>query len=483
MKKLSAFLISMGRVQRSSVPFVLIGLSLVSSSVLAAPTVSGIEFGAQNELQSGQTLKIIGSGFGAKTQSAPILYDHTDITWENGVENKYQSTFQDMALVKRIDSDPNTIWTKPSLPEEHSTGMLVTKTRETRDGNPGSHYYGRGNVNFLGWPRASGGEKTNFQSSQMYSAFWIKLPYNLSNYYAIPAESNPTSFLTGGPEKYGESFKIEGLESQGRVLAFEKVGALPNGWLFIEPPAGVSVKELVGKRLVGIESGAEVTFPESASLAKFDQYGFLTPRGKYARFWSNPDGTGYRFSLANLGLSGTGENIWSSSFGGLYPIPGKWNLFEIQIDTGASPNVTAWLNGEVYLSSEQSWREAFTSSSISDSAGLTIALLGIDDFMPVPFSVEVDDIYLDKTSQRIMLCNRPDIVSLRTKGGHCELQRPVSWSDRSIEVELVMGSLDVSKPLYFYIFDRDGVSNSKGLEWCNNSDCSYPPAAINLQVN
>lgn len=440
-------------------------LAIVVNSVTAAPTLSGIEAGASEELRPGQTVTISGSGFGVKEQGAPVLFDHVDTTWENGVANRYQSTFDDMTLVKRVNVDPNTIWTKPSLPDEHSTGMLVTNSRQTRDGKPGLHYYGKGNVNFLGWPRASGGEKTNFQSTKMYSAFWIKLPYDLTNYYAIPAERNPSSFLTGGTESYGESIKIEGVDGLGKVIAYEDIGSLPNGWLFIEPPRGISIKDLTGKRIVGVESGSEVVFPESSSLGKFDQYGFLSPRGKYARFWSDPEGTGYRFSLANLGLSGTGAPIWTNRFGSLSPETGKWNLFEIEIDLGEAPTLTAWLNGHVYLASESSWAEALLSSSVNDTAGLTIALLGIDDFMPVPFTVELDDIYLDKSLQRVLLCDKATIEEVRSRGAHCEVQRPVSWSDRKISFDLNLGSFNKEKySAYLYVFDANGDVNVKGWE-------------------
>ena len=480
MNKLPAFLVSTGRAKRWGRFVAAATLSIFASSTAGAPTLSGIESG-EAELKSGQLMYIVGAGFGSKDQSAPILYDQTDVTWENGIANKYQSTFKDMTLVKRVGVDPNTIWTKPSLPKEHSTGMLVTNSRQTRDGALGAHYYGKGNVNFLGWPKASGGEKTAYQSSRMYSAFWIKLPFDLTNYYAIPAEKNPSSFITGGSESYGEEIKIEGVDGLGKVIAYENVGMLPNGWLFIEPPSGVSIKELTGKRIVGLDSGAEVVFPESPSLSKFDQYGFLSPRGKYARFWSDPSGTGYRFSLANLGLAGTGESIWANAFGSLSPKPGKWNLFEVEIDLGSSPSLTAWLNGMVYLASDNEWSEALKSSSVADATGLTIALLGIDDFMPVPFTVELDDIYLDKSLHRVLLCNLPTIEEVRSKGAHCEVQRPITWEDKKISVELKLGSLSQEKDsVYLYVFDSNGDVNAKGWE-LNKVNAPLPPQDFQAQ--
>ncbi|WP_417536814.1 hypothetical protein [Methylophaga sp.] len=480
MNKLPAFLISTGRATRSGRLVSAAGLLMFATFSSGAPTLSGIDSGGA-ELKSGLQISITGAGFGSKDQSAPVLYDQTDVTWENGVVNKYQSTFEDMTLVKRVTVDPNTIWTKPSVPEEHSSGMLVTNSRQTRDGELGSHYYGKGNVNFLGWPKASGGERTAYQSSKMYSAFWIKLPYDLTNYYAIPAEKNPSSFITGGSESYGEEIKIEGVDGLGKVIAYEKVGKVPNGWLFIEPPRGVSIKELTGKRVVGLDSGSEVVFPESSSLSKFDQSGFLSPRGKYARFWSDPSGTGYRFSLANLGLAGTGKSIWANAFGSRSPEPGTWNLFEIEIDLGSNPSLTAWLNGRVYLASDNEWTEALKSSSVDDTTGLTIALLGIDDFMPVPFTVELDDIYLDKSLHRVLLCNLPTIEEVRSKGAHCEVQRPVAWKEREISIELKLGTLSQHKDsVYLYVFDSKGDVNARGWE-LNKVNAPLPPQDFQAQ--
>lgn len=476
-----ASLISKGRAISGASFLMAASLAAITTSVMAAPTLSGIDTGTTSELRSGNSITITGSGFGRKEQGAPVLFDHTDVTWENGVSNKHQSTFNDMTLVKRVNIDPNTIWTKPSLPDEHSTGILVTNSRPTRDGNPGSHYYGKGNVNFLGWPKASGGENTNFESTKMYSAFWIKLPYDLTNYYAIPAERKPSAFATGGRESYGESIKIDGVDGLGRVIAYEDIGSLPNGWLFIEPPRGVSIRDLTGKRIVGLESGAEVVFPESSSLGKFDQYGFLSPRGKYARFWSDPTGRGYRFSLANLGLAGTGSSIWANSFGSLSPEPGSWNLFEIEIDLGANPSLTTWLNGRVYLASDSDWAEALKNSSVDDATGLTIALLGMDDFMPVPFTVELDDIYLDKTLHRVLFCNRSTVEEIRGKGAHCEIQRPVAWDDRRISVEVNLGALSQDKDsVYLYVFDSNGNVNSRGWE-LNKVNAPLPPQDFQAQ--
>jgi hypothetical protein len=444
---------------------VAIGISLTflcSPGANAAPAITSVEF-TKSDTQIYETVRIFGTGFGKKDQAPPVLFDQTNNTWENGVANRHQSTFKDMTIVRRPNLDPNTIWSKPSLPNEQNTGIMVTNSRETRNGLPGSHYYGKGNDNYLGWPMASGGESIKYESETMFSAFWIKMPFDLTNYFAIPADQYPTSFFTGVSENYGEDLKVEGISGLGRVISVEKVGGLPNGWLFFEPPEGATLKELIGKRIIGVRSGAQVLFPESASLNKFDSHGFISPRGKYARFWSDPAGSGYRFSLANLGVAGTGKSLWTNNFGKRSPSPGKWNLFEVEIDLGATPRLNVWLNGELYLSSDEEWSTALNKSSTSSDTGLTIALLGINDFLPVPFSVEIDDIYLDKSLQRVMICNVNQFSEFRSGVGNCELQRIVNWSESEIEFAKYLGDIDSRDSLYLYVFDGDGGYNKSGV--------------------
>src|SRR5690554_5160193 len=105
------------------------------------------------------TLTIQGSGFGVKAQAAPVLYDHTDSVWENGVENLHQSSFLDGQIVERPQYDPNTLWHKPYIPDAESTGMLVVRSRSKRHLDATAHYYGTGPKSAIGWPNASNGEE------------------------------------------------------------------------------------------------------------------------------------------------------------------------------------------------------------------------------------------------------------------------------------------------------------------------------------
>jgi hypothetical protein len=469
------------------------GVALILSSACAgaAPAITNLEKGpAAAELEEGARIVLSGQGFGDKLQDPAVLYDHADSAWENGILNNYHASFTDMQLIQRIDEDSNTLWAKPSVPDDNNSGVLIAKSREARDGEPGSQYYGKGNNNFLGWPTAHGGIDVASDSDHMYASFWMKLPYDLGTYYAIPGDADSRKFIDGGDANYGERISIEGIDGYGRVIAYEpSLGSVEHGWLFFEPPVRLSWTSLVGKRITGVDSGTTILFPEESSKGKFDQYGFLAPRGKYARFWSSEGGNGYRFSMGNVGVAGTSTVFWAHKFEILSPTPGQWNFFEFELDvgdivTGEKPSLTVRLNGEIFVEGNSVWADQFlvetAEQGLQQEGGLTPALLGINDFMSVPFSFDLDDIYFDDTLQRVMVCSRSTIASVHSGEGSCELQHIAKWDTGSIEFDTYFGALDTSKnDLFVYVFDENGVPNSMGFPLNNVSLGSpNPPSAV-----
>src|SRR5690606_32898625 len=121
-----------------------------------------------------------------------------------------------------------------------------------------------------------GGESPNLTSSDFYFSAWLRYPYNRSYFYAIPADSNPTSLSFGAPFEYGEDITVAGVAGTGKVIDYlpELSGVVTEGWLFFEPPPGVSVNDMKGATITGLESGATVVFPESASSSGFDGDGY-----------------------------------------------------------------------------------------------------------------------------------------------------------------------------------------------------------------
>ncbi|WP_143421396.1 hypothetical protein [Halovibrio salipaludis] len=417
------------------------------------------------------SLTIQGSGFTTKSQEATVFYDHADIAWENGVKNEHQSSFDDMELIKRPNEDPETIWGKPSLPpsdDKFNTGMRITKQRPGRTVFSQAHYYAKGNNNFLGWPTVIGGTDVNRESRKTYISYWFKMPFDLANYYAIPGDENSDQFKSNGSEEYGESIEIEGVSGQGKLISYESnLGDVPHGWIFFEPPENVTRNdEMKGKTITGVNTGTQVRFPDSPSLGKFDDNGYLNPRGKYLRFWSDNDG--YRYSLGNVGLAGTGESIWLNEFDSKLPDPGRWNKFEIEVSkpdykNNKDPEMRIFLNDEPYMIGDKEWQESVIDEGISDPKAISIALLGINDFMPVPFTTEIDDIYMDLDFNRVLLCSARTIQSVRDGKGNCEPQLIKSWSANQIEIQTYLGVLQSEAGVvYAYVFDSEGNPNSDG---------------------
>ena len=115
------------------------------------------------------------------------------------------------------------------------------------------------------------------------------------------------------------------------------------------------------------------------------------------------------------------------------------------------------LNNELYLESNAIFEAAIASAEISNPDFLTIALIGIDDFMAVPFEAEFSDIYLDRSYSRVYLSDASTWEEVTKK----ELQRPILWSGESISVARFDGALTAQK--WVYVVGPDNQVNSEGV--------------------
>lgn len=408
------------------------------------------------------TITINGANFGAKQQAAPLLYDHTDSVWENGVEETRQAAFADGQVIESGDTDPDSLWQKNAKPAPGDIAMSIARSRALRHPGATAHYYGTGSDAFLGWPRATGGEANNVVGDRAYVAFWIKLPFNMSRYWAIPADANTANFITGDDYDYGEDILIDGLSEPARVIRYyPNLGAHQHGWLFVEmPDEVVNWNPIMGKTMTGVQSGTTLVIPTYGSDAAFDGDGYISPRGKYLRMWSDSDGKGWRYSTANMGMASSAGTLWTNKFGSKYPIPQQWNLIEVFVDKGqAEPRYTALLNGEIYLDDDEAFKEAVRNYQVESSPEklTTIALIGANDFMSVPFSVDLADIYMDQTYQRVYLADAPTWDQVN----HRELQRPKQWSDEQIIISKFDGALTGNK--WLYVVGPNDQINSEGV--------------------
>ena len=81
-----------------------------------------------------------------------------------------------------------------------------------------------------------------------------------------------------------------------------------------------------------------------------------------------------------------------------------------------------------------------------------------DTVSPVGGKVYMDNIYIDETLARVMICPQPK-WSART---NCEIQIPSTWSDTSITATVNQGSIDGLNRAYLYVVDTNGRVNKEG---------------------
>ena len=128
----------------------------------------------------------------------------------------------------------------------------------------------------------------------------------------------------------------------------------------------------------------------------------------------------------------------------------------------------------------------FTDSGSNDLGFAGIRSFGIGGFYRYDFSRPTnnnafrffDDVYIDSTLSRVMLCNNATYTSARI----CDPQVPSAWGDASITVTVNQGSLP-SGTAYLFIFDANGVANAQGylISLVTESDQALsPPTGLRI---
>lgn len=201
-----------------------------------------------------------------------------------------------------------------------------------------------------------------------------------------------------------------------------------------------------------------------------------TSNQKLWRLWANADGSG----APNDFLSVT------SNGGAFYNEVNTLQPDRYQSFAGYTPNVWhneqhIWTHGNGACSGNQgngTWEYRMDNHVYQQSAILcngTIPLKhlkALDNFtdtshMPPDGSkVLMDDLYVDVTTARVMLCN----ASTYEAATVCEEQLPIAWADEEITAKIRYGDLNPALPLWAYIFDgviqsgrSDSTPNSNGF--------------------
>jgi len=231
---------------------------------------------------------------------------------------------------------------------------------------------------------------------------------------------------------------------------------------------------LVGKKIIGTQSGAVTYFPEQF-IGSGDS-GYLFAGSKLARIWDDPKGSaGIRSSVAVHDFyvlpSREGYEI-AKVYDSLELPPNQWVHLEYLLDT-AKGVVKMYADGRLRGEAK------FDPTAIYNGKySPTLSLIGTNGRLPSVQVSEISEIYIDKSWQRVVIGNAPRYSEVTRS----EVQRPIQWADTEIDVALNLGALDSSTGAYLYVFDRDNNVNENGVPLCDVVDCGSPPAPVSLDV-
>ncbi len=71
-----------------------------------------------------------------------------------------------------------------------------------------------------------------------------------------------------------------------------------------------------------------------------------------------------------------------------------------------------------------------------------------------------DSLYIEDTWHRVIICSGATIDQCADR----EIQIPREWTDNQVMVQLRLGGLDTSGPLYLYVFGENGLPNTDGWQ-------------------
>lgn len=432
---------------------VLAALFTVAPHIQADPTINGAMLG-----EEASTLTIVGTGFGQKSQAAPILLDNLDTSYENGVVNPAYQMLDHGDKIPTSSESSYSIWAAASSGAWGSVRPVVTSTHQQRHDQSKEHYFLQGKNSTLGNPVAYGdqtGWNTPTDVRQLFISWWYKPKFPPQWYWRVSPVNLKGQFIPG------ETLVIGGI-TKATFIGLDPDGQLNFAFHQSPPPT----KDLLGATIAGLSSGAMSIFPEQHISTS--SVGYESPGSqKYIRVWEDPRGRdGIRFSWTQMHQTIGSTVNWAEA-----PIQGgKWNHLELELDTQ---------RGFARLHVNSKKLTEFSFDPALDNVGKwspTVALIGLEGKVGRLQESHIDDIYIDNTLQRVVLANAKSI----SDATHYEVQQPVKWTDGSITINIQKGAIPDISTYYVFVFDGQGNPNRDGYPIC--SDCKPPPVKIDLSI-
>lgn len=389
------------------------------------------------------TLSISGSGFGAKAQAAPILWDCGKEVYENGVKNTYREGLTDSATINDAADQTGEVYVNAGWRPK-----LITSSRPLRYAGATGHYVGDNTQNatgesFMEKPLAANGDNPTLHDKH-YEAWWIKYHYHFLKLHKFVYANKSGEFnlpdLIADPEALGEQVTLSNGEE---AYILRDTGT----HVCIYTPNSTSrMEELGGTTVTGQTSGQTfdiVTDPGGQSgtddwdgpekLCRIWNGGGSAANNDFRYTWN-------RDSSSTVGTGGTTAYTPHIHSAGRAE-PGTWALLECMVDLENSRVVVA-VNG---LATEMD----ISGYVYTEDTGLYLAEIGWQQIRALYNIVEYGEIYLDHTFQRVYLGDAATWGACTKR----ELQRPTAWSSSAIDVAKKQGS--ISGQAYAYVIASD----------------------------
>ncbi len=435
-------------------------LCAFSIQVYSDPIVTEVAI-TDGELKHGGTLAVRGAGFGSKEQAAPVFLDYIEEVYENGKLRQVYSDYADGQAIKPASENPDSLWGAVT----GGSSVRYDRSSPQRHRYDVARYHLIGENSWLGRPVVYGGPggwDTPIDNPQLYLSWWVKVDYNSAYYWRF----NPHDI--SGDFSPGESVSSDA-DVSGIFIGVDKEGLLNFQFDGHRNATGLKNVTIIGER-----SGAKTRFPEE--FRGGSGYGYETPGTKQLRIWDDPDSQGIRTSLSQADYFLASHSNQNYSSNRIYQLRDMkrhvWHHFEAEIDVRKG-TYKSWFNGEMGGVAEFDPRAAY-----EGKYSPTIALIGNNAKQDHLQNMYISEIYMDKSVQRAVIGNAAHYSDLN----HYELQRPVTWTDDSLELVVNLGALDLTQDIYLYIFDENGIPNESGISLCSGADCPSPPKSIQLQI-
>lgn len=168
------------------------------------------------------------------------------------------------------------------------------------------------------------------------------------------------------------------------------------------------------------------------------------------------------------GMTDISSNMW-----------GKYEFYISSGDLGVS-------NGFAYYWYNGALRTSMTGLLVRDSSSVFNNIY-IQNFYRTDKSIGggnarawTDDVYIDNTSARIVLCDN----NIYDSASFCELQIPSAWSDSSITATINSGNFPDTGTAYLFVFDADNNHNATGypVTLGGTADVTPPASPTGLTV-